>query len=110
MVAGHEAAGIVQEVGPGVTRVKAGDHVASTWMCPCGDCPECRKGLGNICSGTFYQFVSGTMLDGTSRLRDAKGNTVLHGNFVSGFSEYTWSRRGLSSRFPKTCPSTGPLS
>jgi Zn-dependent alcohol dehydrogenase len=63
--------------------------MASTWMCPCGDCLECRKGLGNICPGTFYQFVSGSVLDGTSRLRDAKGNTVLHGNLVSGFFEYS---------------------
>lgn len=89
MVAGHECAGVVQAVGPGVTRVKVGDHVASTWMIPCGDCPECRAGLGNVCSGSKPHFVGGTLLDGTSRLRDVKGNIVGHGNFVSGFSDYT---------------------
>jgi Zn-dependent alcohol dehydrogenase len=104
MVAGHEAAGIVQEVGPGVTRVKVGDHVASAWMCPCGDCPECRKGLGNICSGTFPQFVSGTMLDGTSRMRDANGETVLHGNFVSGFSDHTVVPEGALIPLRKDMP------
>ena len=57
MVAGHEAAGVVQEVGPGVTQVKVGDHVASAWMCPCGECPECRKGLGNIFMGAIDTFV-----------------------------------------------------
>lgn len=87
MVAGHECAGVVEAVGPGVTRVQVGDHVASTWMIPCGDCPTCRAGLGNICMGNFPHFVAGTMLDGTTRIKDAKGNAVLHGNFVSGFSD-----------------------
>jgi S-(hydroxymethyl)glutathione dehydrogenase/alcohol dehydrogenase len=104
MVAGHEASGVVMEVGPGVTRVKPGDHVASAWMCPCGDCPECRAGMGNICSGTFPQFVNGTMLDHTSRLRDAKGNTVLHGNFVSGFSDYTVMPEGALIPVPQSMP------
>ena len=89
LVAGHECAGVVEAVGEGVTRVKVGDHVVGTWMVPCGHCPECRRGLGNVCTGNFTHFVSGTMLDGTSRLKDAKGETVLHGNFVSGFSDHT---------------------
>jgi len=89
MVAGHECAGVVEAIGPGVTRVKVGDHVVGTWMIPCGHCPECRKGLGNVCSGNMTAFVSGTMLDGTTRIRDAKGEPVLHGNFVSGFSNRT---------------------
>jgi len=89
LVAGHECAGVVEAVGEGVTRVKVGDHVVGTWMVPCGHCPECRRGLGNVCTGNFTNFVSGTMLDGTSRLKDAKGDTVLHGNFVSGFSDHT---------------------
>jgi Zn-dependent alcohol dehydrogenase len=89
MVAGHECAGVVEAVGEGVTRVKVGDYVVGTWMIPCGHCPECRRGLGNVCTGNFGNFVSGTMLDGTSRYRDAKGNVVLHGNFISGFSSHT---------------------
>ncbi len=89
LVAGHECAGIVEAVGKGVTLVKEGDHVVGTWMIPCGQCPECRRGLGNICSGNFKPFTSGTMLDGTTRIKDAKGNQVLHGNFVSGFSDHT---------------------
>jgi Zn-dependent alcohol dehydrogenase len=89
MVAGHECAGVVTGLGKGVTKFKEGDHVVGTWMVPCGHCPECRRGMGNICSGNFGPFVSGTMLDGTSRIKDANGQTVLHGNFVSGFSDYT---------------------
>lgn len=89
LVAGHECAGVVEAVGEGVTRVKKGDHVVGTWMIPCGHCPECRRGMGTICSGNFTPFVSGTMLDGTTRIKDANGEPVLHGNFVSGFSTYT---------------------
>lgn len=89
LVAGHECAGIVEEVGPGCTKVKKGDHVVGTWMVPCGECPQCRRGMGNICTGTFKYFVEGMMLDGTSRIKDKDGNMVRHGNFVSGFSNYT---------------------
>jgi len=89
LVAGHECAGIVEAIGEGVTRVKKGDHVVGTWMVPCGHCPECRRGMGNICSGNFQPFVSGTMLDGTTRIKDANGAPVLHGNFLSGYSDYT---------------------
>lgn len=89
LVAGHECSGIVEDIGPGVTTVQKGDHVVGTWMVPCGVCPACRRGMGNICSGSFKYFLAGTMLDGTTRLKDKNGQTVLHGNFVSGFSNYS---------------------
>ena len=73
MVAGHECAGVVEAVGEGVTRVKVGDHVVGTWMIPCGECPECRSGRGNVCTGNFPQFVAGTMLDGTTPLHGRQG-------------------------------------
>ncbi|MEO0272099.1 MAG: alcohol dehydrogenase catalytic domain-containing protein [candidate division WOR-3 bacterium] len=89
LVAGHEGAGIVEDVGPGVTKVKKGDHVCVTWMIPCGKCPQCSKGMGNICSGNFRNFLQGMLLDGTSRIRDKDGKMVRHGNFVSCFSTYS---------------------
>jgi S-(hydroxymethyl)glutathione dehydrogenase/alcohol dehydrogenase len=89
IVAGHEAAGIVEEVGPGCTRVKKGDHVVASFMVPCGECPQCLRGMGNICSGSLVNFVNGMLLDGTSRIRDRDGKMVRHGNFVSGFSTHT---------------------
>ncbi|MEW5722708.1 MAG: Zn-dependent alcohol dehydrogenase, partial [Thermodesulfobacteriota bacterium] len=88
-VIGHEASGVVQEVGPSVTSLKPGDRVAMTWMVPCGKCPQCLRGKGYICSGNFGAFLGGKLLDGTTRLKDMKGREVLHGNFVSGFSDYT---------------------
>jgi Zn-dependent alcohol dehydrogenase len=104
IVAGHEGAGVVEAVGPGCTKVKVGDYVAATWMVPCGECPQCLRGRGNVCSGTFKNFVEGMLLDGTSRLRDKNGKMVRHGNFVSGFSNYTVTpERGLIP-IPKEFP------
>lgn len=104
LVAGHECSGIVEDVGPGVTKVQKGDHVVGTWMVPCGECPACRRGMGNICSGSFKYFLAGTMLDGTSRLKDKKGQVVMHGNFVSGFSDYSVVPEGGMIPVPKDFP------
>ncbi len=103
-VAGHECAGIVEEVGPGCTKIKKGDHVVGTWMVPCGECPQCRRGMGNICSGTFKYFIEGMMLDGTSRIKDKDGKMVRHGNFVSGFSNYSVVPEGGLIPLPKEFP------
>jgi S-(hydroxymethyl)glutathione dehydrogenase/alcohol dehydrogenase len=104
LVAGHECSGIVEDVGPGVTKVKKGDHVVGTWMVPCGVCPACRRGMGNICSGSFEYFLAGKMLDGTSRMKDKKGKEVLHGNFVSGFSNYSVVPEGAAIPIRKDFP------
>ena len=102
--AGHEGAGVVEEVGPGRTRVKKGDHVVATWMVPCGKCPQCLRGMGNVCTGTFKYFLEGMLLDGTSRIRDGSGKMVRHGNFVSGFSNYTVAPEGGLIPVPKDFP------
>jgi S-(hydroxymethyl)glutathione dehydrogenase / alcohol dehydrogenase len=101
---GHEMSGVVEAVGPGVTKVKKGDHVVGTWMIPCGKCPQCLRGMGNICSGNFGAFLGGVLLDGTSRLTDKKGEMVRHGNFVSGFSNYTVLPEDGAIVLPKEFP------
>jgi alcohol dehydrogenase (nicotinoprotein) len=58
MVLGHEGAGIVEEVGPGVTRVKAGDHVVCSFIPNCGTCRYCASGQQSICD------MGATILDG----------------------------------------------
>jgi S-(hydroxymethyl)glutathione dehydrogenase/alcohol dehydrogenase len=88
LVMGHEAAGIVEDVGPGVTSVKKGDHVVATWMVTCGHCPECRSGRGHICRTGVLPHGVGGLLDMTSRLSDSNGNRLNHQTLVSGFAEY----------------------
>jgi S-(hydroxymethyl)glutathione dehydrogenase/alcohol dehydrogenase len=88
LVLGHEASGVVEEVGPGVTTLKKGDHVVAAWMCPCGTCPECVSGHGHICRKSHEVHAAGTLLDMTSRLTDSKGGRLNHQTLVSGFAEY----------------------
>jgi S-(hydroxymethyl)glutathione dehydrogenase / alcohol dehydrogenase len=65
-VLGHEGAGVVEEVGPGVTHVKAGDHVIMSFVPNCGRCFFCLNGQANLCTALP---PGGMQLDGTSRLR-----------------------------------------
>ncbi len=104
LVAGHEGAGIIEDVGPGVTKVQKGDHAGVTWMIPCGKCPQCLRGMGNICSGNFGNFLEGMLLDGTSRIKDKDGNMVRHGNFVSCFSDYSVVPEDSVIPMPKEFP------
>jgi Zn-dependent alcohol dehydrogenase len=104
MAIGHEAAGVVEEVGNNVTKVKKGDHVVATFMVPCGKCPQCLRGRGNICTGNMGAFVNGMLLDGTSRLTDKDGKMVRHGNFVSGFSSYSVIPEDGAIPIPKALP------
>ena len=67
MVLGHEAAGIVDEVGAGVTAVKPGDHVIFSFRPQCGRCLYCSIGRSILCDG--HQSVRWAMLDGTTRLK-----------------------------------------
>ena len=48
-ILGHEGAGVVSKVGPGVTKVKSGDRVLLNWAVPCGTCFQCKRGAENIC-------------------------------------------------------------
>lgn len=67
MVGGHEGAGVVEEVGPGVTHIRPGDHFVTSWMPYCGRCRFCLTGQTNLCDNGQY-LMAGTMLDGTQRL------------------------------------------
>jgi len=87
-VTGHEASGIVMEVGPGVTRVQKGDHVVACWAVSCGTCKLCVDGREYLCPTNRDFIGGGTLLDGTSRLTDMNGEMLHHQTFVSGMAEY----------------------
>ena len=85
-VLGHEGAGVVEAVGERVGRVRPGDHVALSWAPWCGDCPECRRDLPQLCSTVWPAMATGGLMDGTPRLaRD--GEPVYHYSFLSTFAE-----------------------
>lgn len=95
MVLGHEAAGVVEEVGPGVDDLAKGDHVIMVFVPSCGHCPPCAEGRPALCEPGAVANTAGTLLSGARRLhRD--GNDVHHHIGVSAFAEYaTVSRRSL---------------
>ena len=85
-VLGHEGAGVVEAVGPGVRRVSVGDHVALSWAPSCGECAECLRELPQLCSTAWPAMGAGMLLDGTSRLsRD--GALIHHYSFISSFAD-----------------------
>ena len=86
VVLGHEGAGVVEAIGPAVTRVSVGQHVALSWAPSCGACEECLRELPHLCSEAWPAMGAGGLLDGTSRLsRD--GEPVYHYSFISSFAE-----------------------
>jgi len=87
-VLGHEGAGIVREVGPGVTSVKPGDHVIPLYTPECRQCKSCLSGKTNLCTAIRATQGQGLMPDGTSRF-SYKGQTIYHYMGCSTFSNFT---------------------
>src|SRR5690606_11112619 len=87
-VLGHEGAGIVVEVGKGVTSVKPGDHVIPLYTAECGQCLFCKSGKTNLCVAVRATQGKGVMPDGTTRF-SYNGQSIYHYMGCSTFSEYT---------------------
>lgn len=87
-VLGHEGAGVVLEVGAGVTSVKPGDHVIPLYTPECRECPSCLSRKTNLCTAIRATQGQGLMPDGTSRF-SYKGKPVFHYMGCSTFSNYT---------------------
>ncbi|MGA1999261.1 MAG: Zn-dependent alcohol dehydrogenase [Terriglobales bacterium] len=85
-IIGHEGAGIVEAVGPGVTSVKKGEHVILTWLYSCGRCRDCSRGRPQLCETAAAAMFAGGVYDGSTRF-SVGGNEVRH--FVGTFAEYT---------------------
>ncbi|MFN8946291.1 MAG: alcohol dehydrogenase catalytic domain-containing protein, partial [Alphaproteobacteria bacterium] len=87
-ILGHEGAGIVREVGPGVTSVQPGDHVIPLYTPECRTCEYCLSRKTNLCQKIRATQGRGVMPDGTSRFR-LNGKPVLHYMGCSTFSNFT---------------------
>lgn len=95
MVLGHEAAGVVEAVGAGITDLAVGDHVVSVFMPNCGHCLPCAEGRPALCEPGADANGAGLLSDGGSRLSGAQG--VIHHHLgVSAFADHAVvSRRSL---------------
>jgi alcohol dehydrogenase len=87
MALGHEAAGEVVEVGPGVTDLRPGDHVVCAFVPSCGHCLPCQEGRPALCEPGAAANGSGTLLSGERRLHK-DGTDIHHHLGISGFAEY----------------------
>ncbi|HQR23494.1 MAG TPA: S-(hydroxymethyl)glutathione dehydrogenase/class III alcohol dehydrogenase [Steroidobacteraceae bacterium] len=87
-ILGHEGAGVVVEIGPGVTSVKPGDHVIPLYTPECRQCKSCLSRKTNLCTAIRATQGKGVMPDGTTRF-SLKGRPIFHYMGCSTFSNYT---------------------
>ena len=87
MALGHEAAGVVLEVGAGVTRFAAGDHVVMVFVPSCGHCAFCARGRPALCEPGAAANAGGALLSGARRI-SRRGSPIHHHLGVSAFADH----------------------
>lgn len=97
VVAGHEAAGIVDQVGDGVTLAQTGDRVVVSLLRSCGACLYCTGGSPHMCEGRFA-------LDTESRLHDRYGQPIQQGIRTAAFAEYVVVDQSQVIQIPESIP------
>jgi aryl-alcohol dehydrogenase len=110
VVLGHEGAGIVERIGPGVTKVMPGDHVVLTFA-TCGQCSNCRTGHGTACMNFLSRNFAGVRPDGSPTL--SRAGEPLNGVYFSqsSFATYALATESNVVRVPSDVPLEllGPL-
>ena len=87
VVGGHEAAGIVREIGRGVVGLAPGDHVIMSVVSGCGDCRPCKKTRPALCENVTASRTQGVLGNGQRRL-SRNGQPIYHYSGLSGFAQY----------------------
>jgi len=104
MVLGHEAAGIVQEVGSHVQDLRPGDHVVFSFVPMCGRCIYCATARPALCENGGRANGAGTLLDGGRPFQDRQGRILHHHLGVSAFSQYTVAAQESLIKIDPTVP------
>ncbi|MEN1970408.1 zinc-dependent alcohol dehydrogenase family protein [Lentibacillus sp. N15] len=103
MALGHEASGIVKEVGEGVTDLETGDHIVCVFVPSCGHCIPCQEGRPALCEPAAEANSAGTLMNGGIRLHH-EHEEVNHHIGVSAFSEYAVVSRNSLIKVDKEIP------
>ncbi len=102
IVLGHEASGVVEAVGAGVTSAAKGDRVIISPIATCGHCYTCLRGDYGVCEQAMA-VTTGTFIDGSSPL-SRRGETVYRGLGVGGFGEYSLVHESAAVKIPDDTP------
>lgn len=103
VLGGHEGAGIVTEVGPGVDDFAPGDHVVLAFIPSCGKCPSCQAGMRNLCDLGAGLLAGESVTDGSFRIQ-ARGQNVYPMTLLGTFSPYMVVHRSLVVKIDPSVP------
>ena len=104
IVLGHEAAGVVEEVGPEARGVAVGDHVVLSWNPHCGHCFYCDRDLPILCEGYLREGPNAVAFDGRARARLEGGRELKQLMFLGAFAEYAIVADHQAIAVPKELP------
>jgi len=103
-VLGHEGAGVVEEIGEGVTNVKVGDHVVAALTPACGKCLFCSESKPFMCVEMSEVIWEGALLDGTKRFKNSKGQEIGQLVCVGTFAERAVIPAGMAIKVDDKAP------
>ncbi|WP_420750182.1 NDMA-dependent alcohol dehydrogenase [Rhodococcus sp. O3] len=103
VLGGHEGAGVVTKVGPGVTNLEEGDHVVLAFIPACGRCRSCAKGLQNICDMGANLLTGQAIADGSNRV-SLRGEPVIQMCLLGTFAPYVTVNEASVIKIEKDIP------